>query len=309
VNDHTVVRPKTLAWVSGHLGAGERIVGADVLFGGISAEMRRLTVGSPDDDTRSMVLRSYVDVDNAEDLLNREAAALTMLAATDVTAPELIGVDPLAAECEYPSLLMTLVPGRAILEDIGVEARVPLLARELVAIHAIRPSEQPPTYVTLTTADTVVTPAGANAQAWSAAIDIIRRPAPPYEGRYLHRDFQPGNVLFDGPMTHLTGVIDWAVPCWGPADLDVAHCATNLAVLHGAAWGLEFVAAYEAAGGVLAADPAERQYWLVRDALAFSEDIDLVCQAWRAAGRPDLTTRAAEQRLDTYLTTLLTPAG
>ena len=100
-------------------------------------------------------------------------------------------------------------------------------------------------------------------------------------------------------------MVDWASPCWGPADLDVAHCATNLAVLHGAARGLEFVTAYEVAGGTLAADPAERRYWLVRDALAFSEDIDLISQAWRAAGRPDLTTQAAERRLDDYLTTLL----
>ena len=305
MSDHTAVRPNTLAWAASHLAGGERIVGADVLPGGITAEIRRLTIGSLNGDTRTLVLRSYVGVGNANDALTREAAALTMLTATEVTAPELVGVDPVAAECEHPSLLMTHLPGRAVLEDKGVEARIPLLARELVAIHAIQPIEQPPTYGTLTTADTVVTPSGANAQAWSAAIEIIRRPAPLYEGRYLHRDFQPGNVLFDGPIKALTGVVDWASPCWGPADLDVAHCATNLAVLHGAAWGLEFVTAYEAAHGALAADPAERRYWLVRDALAFSEDIDLVSQAWRAAGRADLTTQAAERRLDAYLISLL----
>ena len=32
---------------------------------------------------------------------------------------------------------------------------------------------------------------------------------------------------------------------------------------------------------------------------------DPIAQAWRAAGRPDLTTQAAERRLDAYLTTLL----
>lgn len=305
MSDHLAVRPNTLAWAASHLAAGERIVRTDALVGGITAEMRRLTIGSENGDTRSLVLRSYVDVAHAKDGLIREAAALTMLAASELTAPELVGVDAIAAACEYPSLLMTHLPGRAILEDKGVEARVPLLARQLVAIHAIQPIEQPPTYGTLTTADTVVTPPGANAQVWAAAIDIIRSTAPSYEGRYLHRDFQPGNVLFDGPTAHLTGVVDWASPCWGPAYLDVAHCATNLAVLHGAAWGLEFVTAYETAGGTLAADPAEHQYWLVRDALAASEDIDLVSEAWRAAGRPDLTTQAAEQRLDAYLTVLM----
>ncbi|OXY85264.1 hypothetical protein BEK98_45870 [Streptomyces diastatochromogenes] len=67
----------------------------------------------------------------------------------------------------------------------------------------------------MTTADTVVTPKGADAAAWAEAIDVIRKPAPPYEGRFLHRDFQPGNVLFDVPPprpagARITGVVDWA---------------------------------------------------------------------------------------------------
>jgi hypothetical protein len=110
MSDHTAVRPNTLAWAAGHLGAGERIVRADVLLGGITAEMRRLTIGSLNGNTRTLVLRSYVGVGNANDALTGEAGALTMLAATEVTAPELVGVDPLAAECEHPSLLMTHLP-------------------------------------------------------------------------------------------------------------------------------------------------------------------------------------------------------
>lgn len=42
-----------------------------------------------------------------------------------------------------------------------------------LAIHALRPAERPPQYVALTTADTVVTPKGADAGAWAAAIDVI----------------------------------------------------------------------------------------------------------------------------------------
>ncbi len=296
------VRPKTLAWVADQLADGERIVGVDVLLGGLTAEMRRLTIAGPD-GPRGLVLRSYVDVPHAADALTREAAALKMLTATNVTAPELVGVDALADECEYPSLLMTLLPGRALLDDAGLENRIPLLARELVTIHALQPGAQPPTYVTLTTADTVVVPPGADPQTWSAAIEILRGQVPSYDGRYLHRDFQPGNVLFDGE--NLTGVVDWAGPAWGPTDLDVAHCAANLALIHGPARGLEFVAAYEAAGGILAKAPADRRYWLVRDALAFSEDLDAVTGAWRAAGRLDLTVQTTAQRLDAYLQQLV----
>lgn len=140
------------------------------------------------------------------------------------------------------------------------------------------------------------------------------RPAPPYEGRFLHRDFHPGNVLFDvaprspaGPR--ITGVVDWVQTSWGPADLDVAHCSTNLALLHGPAWGLRFATAYEEAGGVLAAAPSERLYWRLLDGLAFATGLQWVTRPWREAGRAELTTRAAEERLDAYVTALLDTLG
>ncbi|WP_157630456.1 phosphotransferase family protein [Kribbella catacumbae] len=296
--------------MSRHLEAGERIVRTEALHGGITAEMRRLTIGTRDGDTRDLVLRTFVDAEHAEDGLTREAGALTLLAQTCLPAPELVAVDPTAVQCEYPSLLMTHLAGRTVLDDEGLEARVPLLARQLVAIHALRPAEQPRKYVALTTADTVVTPKSADAAVWAAAIDVIRKPAPPYEGRFLHRDFQPGNVLFDVPPpaqagARITGVVDWAGTSWGPADLDVAHCSVNLALLHGPAWGVRFAEAYEEAGGVLAATASERLYWQVRDALASSEEVQVVSQPWREAGRTDLTTRAVEERLDAYVTALI----
>ncbi|MGW6521058.1 phosphotransferase family protein [Streptomyces sp. NPDC054962] len=311
------VRPLALAWVGRHLDAGERIVRTEALHGGITAEMRRLTVGTRDGDTRDLVLRTFVDpsfMENAEELLHREAGVLALLAGTDVPAPEPVAVDPTAAQCEYPSLLMTHLAGRTVLDDEGLEARVPLLARQLVAIHALRPAERPQAYEAWTTADAVVPPEGADAAAWAAATDVIRRPAPPYEGRLLHRDFHPGNVLFDvaprspaGPR--ITGVVDWVQTSWGPADLDVAHCSTNLALLHGPAWGLRFATAYEEAGGVLAAAPSERLYWRLLDGLAFATGLQWVTRPWREAGRAELTTRAAEERLDAYVTALLDTLG
>ncbi|MFD3520663.1 phosphotransferase family protein [Streptomyces sp. NPDC058653] len=308
------LRPRALAWVNRHLEAGERIVGSEALHGGITAEMRRLTVAAPDGGSRYLVLRTFVDVEHAEDSLDREAGALTQLAGTGVPAPGLVAVDPTAAHGEYPSLLMTHLAGRTVLDDEAVEKRVPLLARQLVAIHALRPVERPGRYVTSTTADTVVTPEGADAAAWAAAVDVIRGPAPPYEGRFLHRDFHPGNVLFDMPPSgpagaRITGVVDWAAASWGPADLDVAHCSTNLALLHGPAWGMRFAEAYEEAGGVLAATSGERLYWLVRDGLAFSEEVGPVSRPWREAGRTELTTRVVEERLAAYVTELMETLG
>jgi hypothetical protein len=135
--------------VSRHLEVGERIVRTEALHGGITAEMRRLTIGTRDGGTRDLVLRTFVNVEHAEDWLNREAGALTLLAGTGVPAPGLVAVDPTAVHCEYPSLLMTHLAGRTVLDDEGLETRVPLLARQLVAIHALRPAERPREYESL----------------------------------------------------------------------------------------------------------------------------------------------------------------
>nr|WP_228447671.1 aminoglycoside phosphotransferase family protein [Streptomyces paludis] len=298
------------------LDAGERIVRTETLHGGITAEIRRLTVRRQDGSTRDLVLRTFAApafVAQAEDLLTRESGVLALLAGTGVPAPDPIAVDATATHCEYPSLLMTHMPGRTVYDDEGLEARITLLARQLVAIHALRPAERPREYEAWASADTVVPPEGADPVAWAAAAEVIREPPPPYEGRFLHRDFHPGNILFETPggslhgatAPRITGIVDWVETSWGPADLDVAHCSTNLALLHGPAWAPRFAAAYEAAGGVLAAAPGERRYWRLLDALSFASIGALVVEPWRRSGRTDLTARTVEQRLDAYVTALL----
>jgi aminoglycoside phosphotransferase (APT) family kinase protein len=79
---------------------------------------------------------------------------------------------------------------------------------------------------------------------WERAFAAIDRPAPTFEPCFLHRDFHPGNVLFDGAA--VSGVVDWVETSWGPADLDVAHCRTALALLHGVDAADRFRAAYVA---------------------------------------------------------------
>lgn len=78
-DEAAAVRPLTLAWVSRHLEVGERIVRTEALHGGISAEMRRLTIGTRDGGSRALVLRTFVNVAHAEDWLNRETGALRAL--------------------------------------------------------------------------------------------------------------------------------------------------------------------------------------------------------------------------------------
>ncbi|GHD24415.1 hypothetical protein GCM10010335_08130 [Streptomyces galbus] len=75
----------------------------------------------------------------------------------------------------------------------------------------------------------------ARPELWQRAVDVIRREPPALRPCFLHRDFHPGNVLFEGEGddVRISGVVDWVETSWGPADLDVAHCSTALALLHG----------------------------------------------------------------------------
>jgi aminoglycoside phosphotransferase (APT) family kinase protein len=289
----------TRAWVEARLGG--RVVRVEALAGGWTSRMRRVSTAAGE----VFVLRSFVDAfyrRHAPGLLGREAAILRLLATTGVPAAELVAVDPDGSQCADPSLLMTLLPGRVRLDLEGMDERIDTLARLLVEIHAIQPAERPRTYQAWTAPDRVRLPADASAT-WHRAVDVIRAEPPPYVGCFLHRDFHPGNVLFSG--TEATGVVDWVETSWGPPDLDVAHCATTLALLSGTEAADRFVTAYVAAGGTLDADPDAHRYWRMLDALAFAPDAEKVATPWREVGRTDLTPAEVTARLERYLEALL----
>ncbi|CAL9418774.1 phosphotransferase family protein [Streptomyces sp. enrichment culture] len=316
------------SWVERQLADGERLVGVAPLRGGWTSEMRRLDVDGPG-GRRSLVLRSFVKpffVRHAEGLLCREAGVLRLLGRTGVPAAVLVAVDPVAEHCEHPSLLMSLLPGTVRLDDEGAGRRAGLLARQLLDVHrvAVAGAERPRPYQAWTSPERVTPPAGtARPELWARAVDVIRRDPPAYEGRFLHRDFHPCNVLFSdgdggsgrgaavggGTGLWVSGVVDWVETSWGPADLDVAHCSTTLALLHGVPLGMAFADLYEAAGGTLADDPADHLYWRLLDALGYAPDAERVAAGWRELGRADLTPTVLAGRLEAYVQALLERYG
>jgi hypothetical protein len=331
--DGDALPSSTRAWVEAALGAGASIVSVERLKGGWSSEMRLLRVSCPS-EMRSLVLRSFTKpffVRHAEGLLNREAAVLVLLAASPIPVASVIAVDARGEHCAFPSLLRTHLPGCIQLADDDRAAqRVDRLAELLVKIHRLSVADpaRPRSYQPWTRHDLVRIPEQTRRpEVWARAVDVIRRPAPPYDGCFLHRDFHPGNVLFelDGEPDHgagapmnesgsratprVSGVVDWVETSWGPADLDVAHCSTALTLLHGAQVGLQFAERYVAAGGKLAADPGARLYWYLLDALAYSPDAEKLVVAWRESGRPDLTQEVVAARLEDYVVGLIARFG
>lgn len=301
----------TRAWVEKGLTEAERIEDVARLRGGWTSEMRRLDICGPG-GRRSLVLRSFVKpfyVRHAEGLLTREAAVLRLLGSTDVPAARLVAVDPTAQYCDHPSLLMSLLPGTVRLGDEGADRRAELLAHQLLRIHRlpVTAEARPRTYQAWTSPERVSPPEDTERpELWQRAVDVIRREPPDYRACFLHRDFHPGNVLFtgDGDGLRISGVVDWVETSWGPADLDVAHCSTALALLHGVSTGMQFADLYVAAGGTLAEDHASHLYWRLLDALAFAPDAEKVAVPWREVGRANLTPTVLTRRLEGYLQAL-----
>ncbi|USQ87914.1 phosphotransferase [Streptomyces phaeoluteigriseus] len=294
----------TRAWLAKQVPQGRTVVDSRPLYGGWSSQMRRLTL----DDGTDLVLRTFVKPffrRHAPGLLAREADMLTLLAGQEgIPAARLIAVDATGELCDHPSLLMSALPGRVRVDEEDLERRLDLLAAQLVRVHRVVPGDRPRPYQAWTSPERVRTPAGA---LWQRAVDLIRREPPPQEGRFLHRDFHPGNVLFDGTGDGLrvSGVVDWVETSWGPADLDVAHCSTALALLHGPTYGLGFRERYEAHGGHGLADGADHLYWRLLDALAHSPDAAKLAGPWRELGRTDLTAQVLGGRLEAYVAGLL----
>ncbi|WP_406015056.1 alpha/beta fold hydrolase [Streptomyces sp. NBC_00984] len=294
----------TRAWVAKQIGPGRSVADSRLLAGGWSSQMRRLTL----DDGTDLVQRTFVKPffrHHEPGLLNREASVLALLAEQDsIPAPGLVAVDATAEHCDHPTLLMSALPGRVRVDGDDLDRRLDLLAAQLVRVHGVVPAERPRPYQAWTSAERVHTPDG---PLWERAVDVIRRDPPPYEGRFLHRDFHPGNVLFTGtgPELRITGVVDWVETSWGPADLDVAHCSTALALLHGPAYGLAFRDRYEAQGGHGLATGPDHLYWRLLDALHYCPDAAKLAGRWRELGRDDLTPEVLGERLEAYVDGLL----
>ena len=181
------------------------------------------------------------------ELTTREHETQLLLTGTTIPAPRSLALDADGAATGEAAHLMTLVPGTVDLDRVS-EEDLDALAATLATVHALEPDLLPRTYQSWAWPAKYVVPDWAQDRAaWKRAFALLRQDPPTYDGTFLHRDFQPRNVLWTGP--EITGLVDWVETSWGPAWLDVAHCATNIALEHGSAAAERFAAAYVARTG------------------------------------------------------------
>jgi aminoglycoside phosphotransferase (APT) family kinase protein len=277
-------------WVQRVVGPGSRVDESTQFGHGTSSEVTALDVVDGGGERRALVLRRFVNATwlaREPDLAAREAAVLEALAATPVPAPALVAVDPTGADAGTPAVLTRRLPGTVVMTPPDVGRWLHGLAGLLTMIHAtpIPPGVRPyrPWYATTRVLEP---PAWSHdPRAWAAAISRARAPAPVGASVFLHRDFQPTNVLW--VRERVSGVVDWVEASAGPAGADLGHCRCNLAM----GLGLEAAEALRVASGAAELDP----YWDLVSAVDFLPDLGVPRTAARE--RLDGFVAAAVARL------------
>lgn len=243
----------SLRWVAGSVGPGVRVLGFQALAGGTSSAVHvvRLDVGAS--SPVELVLRRFVRLDwlaEEPDLASREATALEVLANVALPTPRLVAVDPDGSVAGEPSVLTTRLPGRVEWDPPAVEAFLAGLAAPLPVIHSVAvPGDLAlPDYAPYRLMMHRPPVWASRPDVWQRAISVLEgRPPPSDERAFIHRDYHPGNVLWEGGR--VTGIIDWVNASIGSPWADVGHCRVNIASELGQAAADRFLDLYRAVSG------------------------------------------------------------
>lgn len=227
-------------WCSAAIGDLTRV---SELSGGWTSTMLALVTEDGDEAVLRLMTREPWR-SHGPALTTREREIQQMLAHTSVPAPRSRALDAEGHDCGFPAHLMSLLHGRVEVERVD-EGSLDRLAHVLASIHEVSPTIEVRPYQSWAwEAKYVVPPWATEPALWQEAFALLRTGAPDYEPCFIHRDFQPRNVLWqDGQVS---GVVDWVETSIGPAWLDVAHCCTNIAIHHGSETADRFADAYVA---------------------------------------------------------------
>ena len=232
-----------LAWAEGVIGP---VSAVRELSGGWTSTMLALTTEGDEDIVLRLMTREPWRT-HGEGLTARESEIQEMLANTPVPAPRTIALDAEGQDCGFPAHLMTMLPGLIDVDRLDSDF-LGELADLLVTIHNVEPTLEVRAYQSWEWEAKFQVPRWArDSGLWLDAFALLRAAPPEFEPCFIHRDFQPRNVLWLGG--HIAGVVDWVETSIGPAWLDVAHCATNLAIVHGKEAADQFGAAYTERSG------------------------------------------------------------
>ncbi len=164
------------------------------------------------------------------DDVRRDAAAMLAAAEVGVRAPLLIDADPDGHRLGWPAIVMSRLRGAP--RGAGGSdptAWIDGLARELASISAAPLPRHPlPGWEAWFGLPLEAPRWATDPGLWRDMEAVLAHPLPHDRPRFIHRDYHPLNVLWDGE--EVSGTVDWVNGCVGPIESDVASCRINIAV-------------------------------------------------------------------------------
>jgi aminoglycoside phosphotransferase (APT) family kinase protein len=285
-------------WVEQAVGRGSAIQSAHLLDGATSSTVYGLVVGQKGQQVK-LVLRLFTNKEwlAEEPLLARhEADCLHKALALDVPTPQVVAVDEDGRFCHHPAILMTQLPGQVNLNPSDLYDWLEKLATALVKIHALPAGDFPWPYFSWLNPDNFRVPSWAKSpQLWQEAIEIVSQPEPEEPMIFIHRDYHPTNVLWQG--SEISGVVDWVNGCRGPISIDISHCRGNLYKMYGLEAADHFLAAYQARS---LASFAYNHYWDVATVMDTLPE-PFIYPPWRQFGLPIPSQQVLVVRTERFL--------
>ncbi len=295
--------PEVRHWVEQAVGSGAKIDSVQVLPGATSSAVYNLTF-MQNPQPPELVLRLFTNQEwltNEPHLARHEADCLLLAAELDVPVPELVAVDKDGRFTHHPAILMTKLPGQVQLNPPSLHHWLENLAATLVKIHTLPAPDFPWPYFSWLNPEKCQVPAWAQKpKLWQKAIDIVSQPEPDEPMIFIHRDYHPTNVLWQGNT--VSGVVDWVNGCRGPVGIDIGHCRGNLYTMYGLEVADHFLKAYKA---YAPASFTYNPYWDVVSVID-TDEWGFDYPPWRQFGLKLAPVEVLRERAERFLATAIT---
>ncbi len=222
---------------------GARLLQAQRLYGGVSADVYRLDLETGGRAPASVVLRIHGDHHNGHPAV-LEFDILRAAAGLGLCAPRALALDESRLHLPHPYLLLEHIGGETVAPTNPDDPRIVRMAEALARVHAapvaglpalpVRDDPFPELFGFL--------PQDAEFGALRARLAGMAAARSDGPATLLHGDFWPGNLLWQDE--HIVAILDWEDSALGDPLSDVACTALELRYVAGREGAESFLRAY-----------------------------------------------------------------